>query len=125
MRRRSPAGRVAHSSSGLIDALIDGLRQRDKLPQALNAELDLGLTGRARLGRRLRDQQGISAPMLHLKGGREVATPARQPPQHDEAAPIKRMMRIVDRDLRRTGVVSLTRRDIPVGLRSKGWTGAG
>ena len=107
-RRRRAGGSLAHNSSGSIGVLIEDLRQRDELPQALNAQLDLGLTRQARLAGRLGDQQRPAAAVLDLERRRHVAGPPRQPPQHEEAPPMKRMARVADQDLPRTGTVSLT-----------------
>ena len=104
---------------------IEAPRQRDKVPQALNAQLDLGPPCRVRLARRDRDQQGAPGLVLDLKGGRDVAGPDCQPSQDPEATPEEWMVGLADRDLRRTGIIRLTRGDIPVDLRSRAWTGSG
>jgi hypothetical protein len=124
MRRRSVGGSMTHRSSGSIGMCIESLRQRDKVPQAFNAQLDLGPLRRVRLARRHRDQKGAPSLVLDLKGGRDVASPAGQPPQNPEATPEERMAAVADRHLCQTGTISLTRGDIPVDLRWKGSTGA-
>jgi hypothetical protein len=73
MRRRSAGGSVAQRSSGSIGVLIEDLPQRDEFPQALNAQLDVGLPRRGWLGCRLRDQESAPVPMLDLEGGQDVA----------------------------------------------------
>jgi len=65
---------------GSIGALIEDLRQRDELPQTLNAQLDLELVRGVRIARRLGDQERPAASMLDLEGGQHVAGAARQPP---------------------------------------------
>lgn len=82
---------------------VESLRQRDKVPQALNAQLDPRPPRQVRLARRHRDQQGAPSLVLDLKEGRDVAGPACQPPQDPEATPEERMAGVVDRDLRQTG----------------------
>lgn len=59
---------------------VESLRQRDKVPQALNAQLDLGRPRRVRLARRHWDQQGAPGLVLDLEGGRHVPAALRQPP---------------------------------------------
>ena len=88
IRRRSGVGRVVHTSFGSIGMRVGAPCQRDKLPQSLNAQLHIRLTCRARLARRLGNQQRGSADMFDLEGGQDVAGAAGEPAQDGETATV-------------------------------------
>lgn len=97
--------------------------QRDKLPQPFNAQLHTGRLYRSRLACRRRNQQRALTNMLNLERRRDITSPARKPTQNHETVSKKRMVRIAYPNLREAGIISLIRGDIPVGPRSRGWTG--
>lgn len=125
IRRRRAVGRVAHTSSGSIGMRVEAPRQRDKLPQSLNAQLHMGFIHRTWLAGRLGDQERGSADMLNLEGGQDVAGLAADPTQDSEASPPERMARIVDRHFSWKGIISFRGGDTPVRLRSTALTGGG
>lgn len=122
--RRRAVGRVAHTSSGSIGMRVEAPRQRDKLPQSLNAQLHMGFIHRTWLAGRLGDQERGSADMLNLEGGQDVAGLAADPTQYGEASPAERMARIVDRHFSSKGIISFRGGDTPVRLRLRASTGA-
>jgi len=115
-RRLVPAGSAAHRSPGSIGMLVTLLSQRDQLSHPVNAQLGASLHHLPALGRGNWDEQRAPGPVLDFVAWAHAA-PARQQPDHAEVPTVERMARVDDRHLRRTGHVSFTGGDVPVGLR--------
>jgi hypothetical protein len=95
--------------------LVTLLGQRDQLSQPVNAQLGAILHHLPTLGRGNRDKQRAPRPVLDFIAWAHAA-PARQQPDHAEVPAVKRMARVDDRHLRRTGHVSFTGGESPVPL---------
>ena len=96
--------------------LVTLLGQRDQLSHPVNAQLGASLHHLPALGRGNWDEQRAPGPVLDFVAWAHAA-PARQQPDHAEVPTVERMARVDDRHLRRTGHVSFTGGDVPVGLR--------
>jgi hypothetical protein len=102
---------------------VETFGYRDKIPQGLNTQFRLIRIQNTLFRHGNRNKQTGAVMMFYLIGRREITTAMSRATNHAEGSPIEWVARIQNLDHRRRRFVSLFRRDIPEGLRSKGSIG--
>jgi hypothetical protein len=102
---------------------VETFGYRDKIPQGLNTQFRLIRIQNTLFRHGNRNKQTGAVMMFDLIGRRKITASMSRATNHAEGSPIEWVARIQNLDHLRRRFVSLFRRDIPEGLRSRGSIG--